>query len=90
MASVSRIRVMVVDDHPIMRDGLRDVLEASGRFEVVGLAEDGEEALKTVEGLQPQVIVMDVIMPNKDGIDACREIMELLPDTRGADADGVK
>ena len=49
---------------------------------MVGLAEDGDEAVKTVEGLQPQVIVMDVIMPNKDGIDACREIMELLPDTR--------
>ena len=73
---------MVVDDHPIMRNGLRDTLEASGRFEVVGQAEDGDEALRTVEGLQPQVIVMDVIMPNKDGIDACREIMELLPDTR--------
>ena len=82
MASASRIRVMVVDDHPIMRSGLRDVLEASGRFEVVGQAEDGDEAVRTVEGLQPQVIVMDVIMPNKDGIDACREIMELLPDTR--------
>ena len=82
MASASRIRVMVVDDHPIMRNGLRDTLEASGRFEVVGLAEDGDEALRTVEGLQPQVIVMDVIMPNKDGIDSCREIMELLPDTR--------
>ena len=82
MSSASRIRVMVVDDHPIMRNGLRDTLEASGRFEVVGLAEDGDEALRTVEGLQPQVIVMDVIMPNKDGIDACREIMELLPDTR--------
>ena len=82
MASASRIRVMVVDDHPIMRNGLRDTLESSGRFEVVGLAEDGAEALRTVEGLQPQVIVMDVIMPNKDGIDACREIMELLPDTR--------
>ena len=82
MASADRIRVMVVDDHPIMRNGLRDTLEASGRFEVVGLAEDGDEALRTVEGLQPQVIVMDVIMPNKDGIDACREIMELLPDTR--------
>ena len=82
MASASRIRVMVVDDHPIMRNGLRDALNASGRFEVVGLAEDGDEALRTVEGLQPQVIVMDVIMPNKDGIDACREIMELLPDTR--------
>ena len=65
-----------------MRNGLRDTLEASGRFEVVGQAEDGEEAVRTVEGLGPDVIVMDVIMPNKDGIDACREIMELLPDTR--------
>ena len=82
MSSTSRIRVMVVDDHPIVRNGLRGVLEASGRCEVVGQAEDGEEALRTVLGLEPQVIVMDVIMPNKDGIDACREIRELLPDTR--------
>ena len=82
MASADRIRVMVVDDHPIMRNGLRDTLEASGRFEVVGLAGDGAEAVGTVEALKPQVIVMDVIMPNKDGIDACREIMELLPGTR--------
>ena len=82
MSSASRIRVMVVDDHPIVRNGLRDVLEASGRFEVVGEAEDGDEAVRTVQRLEPQVIVMDVIMPNKDGIDACREIMELLPGTR--------
>jgi DNA-binding NarL/FixJ family response regulator len=82
MSTAGRIRVMVVDDHPIMRNGLRDTLEASGRFEVVGQAEDGEEAVRTVEEIDPQVIVMDVIMPNKDGIDACREIMELLPDTR--------
>ena len=73
---------MVVDDHPIMRSGLRDVLEASGRFEVVGEAADGAEAVRTVAELNLQVIVMDVIMPGKDGIDACREIMELLPDTR--------
>ena len=82
MTSASRIRVMVVDDHPIMRSGLRDTLEASGRFDVVGLAGDGEEAVRTVEDLKPEVIVMDVMMPGKDGIDACREIMELLPDTR--------
>ena len=82
MSSAHRIRVMVVDDHPIMRDGLRDALEASGRFEVVGLAEDGEEAVRTVGELRPDVIVMDVMMPVKDGIEACREIMELLPDTR--------
>ncbi len=82
MSTTGRIRVMVVDDHPIMRSGLRDTLEASGRFEVVGQAGDGEEALRTVAELKPDVIVMDVIMPNKDGIDTCREIMELLPDTR--------
>ena len=82
MSSAGRIKVMVVDDHPIMRNGLRDVLEASGRFEVVGQAADGEEAVRTVEEMKPEVIVMDVIMPHKDGIDACREIMELLPDTR--------
>ena len=82
MSSESRVRVMVVDDHPIVRNGLRDVLEASGRCEVVGSAEDGEEAVRTVEGLEPQVVVMDVVMPNKDGIDACRDIMELLPGIR--------
>ena len=73
---------MLVDDHPVMRSGLRDVLEASGRFQVVGQAADGEEAVRIAPELNPQVIVMDVIMPNKDGIDACREIMELLPDAR--------
>ena len=82
MSTAGRIRVMLVDDHPVMRSGLRDVLEASGRFEVVGQAGDGEEAVRTAPELNPQVIVMDVIMPNKDGIDACREIMELLPDAR--------
>ena len=82
MSTAGRIQVMVVDDHPVMRRGLRGVLEASGRFEVVGQAGDGEEAVRTAEELKPEVIVMDVIMPGKDGIDACREIMELLPDTR--------
>ena len=82
MSTAGRIRLMLVDDHPVMRSGLRDVLEASGRFEVVGEAGDGEEAVRTAPELDPQVIVMDVIMPNKDGIDACREIMELLPDAR--------
>lgn len=82
MASAGRIRVMVVDDHPIMRSGLRDTLEAAERFEVVGQAGDGEEAVKTAQELRPDVIVMDVMMPRKDGIDACREIREFLPDTR--------
>ena len=82
MSTAGRIRVMVVDDHPIMRKGLRDVLEASERLEVVGQAGDGEEAVGSVEALAPDVIVMDVIMPRKDGIDACREIMDILPDIK--------
>ena len=82
MASTGRIRVMVVDDHPIMRKGIGDLLEASGRFDVVGQAGDGEGAVATAGEVKPDVIVMDVIMPRKDGIDACREIMELLPDTK--------
>ena len=67
---------------PIMRKALSDVLEESGRFVVVGQAGDGEEALEIAEQLKPDVVVMDVIMPGKNGIDACQEIMELLPDTR--------
>ena len=82
MPTNRRIRVMVVDDHPIMRKGLRDVLQASACLEVVGEAQDGEEAVRTVEGLAPDVVLMDAIMPRKDGITACREIMELLPDVR--------
>lgn len=82
MSQTDLIRLMLVDDHPIVLSGLRNVLEASGRFQVVGQALDGAEAVRVAQAVQPDVIIMDVIMPEKDGIDACREIMELLPDTR--------
>ena len=65
-----------------MRDGLRVMLEQSGEFEVVGQARDGEEAVRAASELAPDVVVLDVMMPNKDGVEACREIMESLPDTR--------
>ena len=82
MPATKQIRVMVVDDHPIMRNGLRDALEDEGDFEVVGLAADGAEAVTMAQSVAPDIIVMDVIMPHQDGVDACREIMELLPETR--------
>lgn len=72
---------MIVDDHGIMRDGLRDVLENAGDFEVVGEAEDGAEAVKAARDLRPDVVIMDVLMPVKNGVDACREITDMLPDT---------
>ena len=76
------IRVLLVDDHSVMREGLRLMLELSGEFEVVGQARDGEEAVRAASELSPDVIVMDVLMPNKDGVEACREIMESAPETR--------
>ena len=82
MSTNTRIRVMLVEDHSIMRDGLRQVLEQTGEFEVVGNAGDGEEAVRTVQSIKPDVIIMDVIMPRMDGIEACREVMDMLPDTR--------
>ena len=82
MSSRERIRVMVVDDHSIMRVGLKQVLEQSGEFEVVGDAADGEEAVRVAAEVSPDVVVMDVMMPGKDGVEACREIMESAPDTR--------
>ena len=65
-----------------MTDGLRVMLEQSGEFEVVGQARDGEAAVSAASELTPDVVVLDVMMPNKDGVEACREIIESLPDTR--------
>ena len=82
MTDEKRTSVMLVDDHSIMRDLLRDALENTGEFQVVAQAADGAEALRLVPEAAPDVIVMDVIMPVMDGIEACRAITELLPDTR--------
>ena len=82
MTCDTRTRVMLVDDHQVLRDLLRDALENTGEYQVVAQAADGAEALRVVEEAAPELIVMDVIMPVMDGIEACREIMERLPDTR--------
>ena len=75
------VRTLLVDDHPFVRDGLQQLLERSGEFEVVGHAGDGNEAERQAKSLVPDLIIMDVLMPGKDGIEACREISDALPDT---------
>ena len=82
MSTDTRTSVMLVDDHQVMRDLLRDALENTGEFQVVAQAADGQEALRLVQEASPDVIVMDVIMPVMDGIEACRQITGLLPGTR--------
>ena len=73
---------MIVDDHSIVRIGLGQILDQSGEFEVVGQAADGEEAVRVAADVSPDVVVMDVMMPKMDGVEACREIMESAPETR--------
>ena len=82
MKSSERIKVLVVDDHSIVREGLKYVLEQSGEFEVVGQAGDGVEAVRVAAELSPDLVVMDVMMPRKDGVEACRDIMDSAPETR--------
>src|ERR1700720_324986 len=68
------IRIVLADDHSIMRSGLRALLHQQPDFEVVGEANDGREALDLVESLRPDVAVLDITMPNLNGIDAARQM----------------
>ena len=82
MSIASQIRVMIADGHPIMREGLKEVLSRAGDMEVVGEAGNGEAAVEMAASTRPDVIIMEAIMPVKDGINACREIKGMLPGTR--------
>jgi len=69
--------VLLVDDHPVVRAGLRALLEGSGRVEVVGEASSGEEGIRKTRVLEPDVVVMDLAMPGMDGVQATRRIVAL-------------
>ena len=73
--------ILIVDDHALFREGIRGLLKRRG-FHVVGEAGDGREALEKVRELSPDVVVMDITMPNLDGIKATRGIMAASPDTK--------
>ena len=75
----NRIRVLLVDDHAMVRQGLRSVLDAYPDLEVVGEAWNGEEAVSSAERLQPSIVVMDINMPTMNGIDATAEITSRYP-----------
>ena len=74
------IRVLVVDDHKVVREGLRRMLEMEKEIQVVGEADNGEEAIAKALALLPDVITMDLKMPGMDGITASREIKQQMPD----------
>ncbi len=76
------IRVFLADDHIVVRRGIARIVQAEDDMEVVGEAGDGGEAVKAVQRLRPDVVLMDIGMPGISGIDATRQILEAVPDSR--------
>ncbi|GAF87035.1 unnamed protein product, partial [marine sediment metagenome] len=79
---MKKIRVLIVDDHTLVRDGIRSLLGLVADIEVVGEATNGREALKKIKQLVPDVVLMDLAMPFMSGLDATRRIRREFPETR--------
>lgn len=77
-----KIRIVIVDDHEVVRIGMRSLLEQYSQYEVVGEAGNAKEAVAQVEAYQPDIVLMDIRLPGKSGIEACEEIKRKLPDTK--------
>ena len=77
-----KVRIVIAEDHTILREGLRSLLASNTDFEVVGEAEDGREAIRCVEKFKPNLILMDLSMPRMHGMEAIREIKKGSPETK--------
>lgn len=76
---MSNIKILIVDDHPVVRHGLRGMIGYKPGLEVVGEAEDGEEAVLQAQALNPDIILLDLMMPRKDGLAVIKEVKEANP-----------
>ncbi len=79
---MNKIKVLLAEDHTIVRKGLRSLLHKESGIKVIGEAEDGREAVRKVEKLQPDVVVMDIAMPGLNGLEATRQIKKRFPEMK--------
>ena len=79
---MDKLRILVVDDHTVVREGIRLLLEAQPDIEVVGEAREGQEALELVERLRPDLVLMDISMPGMNGLEATHQIRSTYPDVK--------
>lgn len=77
-----RTRILLADDHQMVREGIRSLLEKESDFEIVGEAEEGRKAVRLARKLHPDVVIMDITMPNLNGVDATRQIVGEYPDIK--------
>ena len=78
----SKLKILIVDDHAIVRDGLAAILKFQKDMTVVGEADDGQSAIQKAQELRPDIILMDLMMPNMNGTDATAAIKRILPNTQ--------
>jgi DNA-binding NarL/FixJ family response regulator len=79
---VSVLRILIADDHEVARKGIRSILESHLGWEVCGEVKDGREAVESASTLKPDVLLLDIGMPNLNGLDAARQILAISPDAR--------
>ena len=82
MATTTTVRVVICDDHALVRSGLRRLLETESTFGVVGEAADAEQAIAGIRDARPDVLLLDIVMPGRSGIDAIPDLLEASPETR--------
>jgi len=82
MTDIERLHILIADDHAVVREGLRSLLANEPDMQVVGEAADGEEAVAQTRALHPHLVLLDMMMPRKDGLSVINEVRQSLPDVR--------